>query len=453
MKNPESSAICQGTIMEDGLLSLKWNNHKITFCEILRTLREKSHYTDATIAVEGKFYPVHKLVLSTCSEYFEDIFARTPCKSPVIVLKDVRSQDMDALLDYMYLGEVNVNQNDLASLLKTAECLRIRGLAVPDEENTKSRKAPSDERHDSPPPKRRRHDETSRPVSPPPSASTKTPTPLPSPVQPTSAICSQPSPDHLDSDPPPHIVKVEMQEHDHEDGFRQDSYEGSVNEEGGGDFGADVSKAEHDPESYGSSSFPGPSLQPGGDLAWEEGDSSSFPPETFSSDVPAGQQPQGSWENVRAAALIPVVELRQPVAASTPTSIASSCISTNTAPKTAAMPPMVQVPFGGTFSPFTACTPDLLAMATGEKMAFVCPVCGKQFGQPYNLRRHLITHTGERPFRCPHCNYAASQNVHLEKHIRRIHVNNSSQSSPTETAATSSGPAHAWTPEPTAVTP
>ncbi|XP_064078309.1 zinc finger and BTB domain-containing protein 49-like isoform X6 [Macrobrachium nipponense] len=410
MKNPESSAICQGTIMEDGLLSLKWNNHKITFCEILRTLREKSHYTDATIAVEGKFYPVHKLVLSTCSEYFEDIFARTPCKSPVIVLKDVRSQDMDALLDYMYLGEVNVNQNDLASLLKTAECLRIRGLAVPDEENTKSRKAPSDERHDSPPPKRRRHDETSRPVSPPPSASTKTPTPLPSPVQPTSAICSQPSPDHLDSDPPPHIVKVEMQEHDHEDGFRQDSYEGSVNEEGGGDFGADVSKAEHDPESYGSSSFPGPSLQPGGDLAWEEGDSSSFPPETFSSDVPAGQQPQGVMgvigELWSEGLMMGSEGGFGDSGGGDGVSGGEGSLLSNSVTVVVPPPPP---------------PPPAAAMRWDRQHRHHCVVCGKSFRRPAELRRHEPIHTGEKPFKCSLCPYSAAQAVQLRSHVSRRH--------------------------------
>lgn len=31
-------------IMEDGLLSLKWNNHKTTFFDILRVLREKVKY-------------------------------------------------------------------------------------------------------------------------------------------------------------------------------------------------------------------------------------------------------------------------------------------------------------------------------------------------------------------------------------------------------------------------
>lgn len=30
-----------------------------------------------------------------------------------------------------------------------------------------------------------------------------------------------------------------------------------------------------------------------GDHPWEEGDSSSFPPEGFAGDLPAGQQPQG----------------------------------------------------------------------------------------------------------------------------------------------------------------
>ncbi|KAK7054574.1 zinc finger and BTB domain-containing protein [Halocaridina rubra] len=160
-----------------------------------------------------------------------------------------------------------------------------------------------------------------------------------------------------------------------------------------------------------------------------------------------------SWENVRAAALIPVVELRQPVAASTPSSCASTTASTN-APRTAATPPIVQVPVGGAFPPFTACTnprgitPEIgLMTLNGDKMAFVCQVCGKQFGQPYNLRRHLTTHTGERPYRCPHCNYAASQNVHLEKHIRRIHLNNTSQNG----AVT--GPIQFFNAEPTTVTP
>lgn len=148
------------------MLSLSWNNHKATFCHVLSTLREKEKYTDVTVACEGRFYPVHKLVLSTCSEYFEKIFDNTPCKHPVIVLKDIAWDELEALLSYMYDGVVSVAQNDLARLIKAAEVLRIKGLAVPDEpppsrNDVSSRKSTyrsSDDRS-SPHPKRRRREE------------------------------------------------------------------------------------------------------------------------------------------------------------------------------------------------------------------------------------------------------------------------------------------------------
>ncbi|XP_071549367.1 uncharacterized protein [Panulirus ornatus] len=122
--------------MGEDLLSLKWNNHKPAFFHLLRILREKGCYTDVTLACGSKFFAVHRLVLMACSDFFSEVFEHTQCQKPVIVLKDIKGHELEALLDYMYLGEVDVQQTDLPGLIKAAECLRIKGLAVPDEDPT-----------------------------------------------------------------------------------------------------------------------------------------------------------------------------------------------------------------------------------------------------------------------------------------------------------------------------
>ena len=91
-----------------------------------------------TVACEGRFYPAHKLVLAACSEYFEDMFQHTTCNHPIVVLKDVTAKNLEALLSYMYSGVANISQDDLASLIRAAESLCIKGLAVPDDTMTDS---------------------------------------------------------------------------------------------------------------------------------------------------------------------------------------------------------------------------------------------------------------------------------------------------------------------------
>lgn len=52
-----------------------------------------------------------------------------PCKHPVVILKDVNQDDVKALLNFVYQGTVYISEKKLASFLRTAELLQIRGLA------------------------------------------------------------------------------------------------------------------------------------------------------------------------------------------------------------------------------------------------------------------------------------------------------------------------------------
>ncbi|XP_059615705.1 protein tramtrack, alpha isoform isoform X2 [Phlebotomus argentipes] len=108
---------------------LRWNNHQPNFISVFSSLLHNETLVDVTLAADGSQLQAHKVVLSACSTYFESLFTSNPCRHPIVILKDVRYSDLKTLVDFMYYGEVNVSQERLPHIIKTAEMLKIKGLA------------------------------------------------------------------------------------------------------------------------------------------------------------------------------------------------------------------------------------------------------------------------------------------------------------------------------------
>jgi len=53
----------------------------------------------------------------------------------------------------------------------------------------------------------------------------------------------------------------------------------------------------------------------------------------------------------------------------------------------------------------------------GKKMMHHCQICNRGFLNKSNIKVHLRTHTGEKPFGCEHCSKAFRQKAHLLKHM------------------------------------
>lgn len=79
------------------------------------------------------------MVLSACSPYFQTLFVNHPEKHPIVILKDVPYADMKSLLDFMYRGEVSVDQERLSAFLRVAESLRIKGLTEVNDDKPSNR--------------------------------------------------------------------------------------------------------------------------------------------------------------------------------------------------------------------------------------------------------------------------------------------------------------------------
>ncbi|CAH1367270.1 longitudinals lacking protein, isoforms H/M/V isoform X6 [Tenebrio molitor] len=114
---------------DDQQFCLRWNNHQSTLVAVFDTLLENGTLVDCTLAAEGKCLNAHKVVLSACSPFFEALLSRHYDKHPILILKDVKFQELKAMMDYMYRGEVNISQDQLGALLKAAESLQIKGLS------------------------------------------------------------------------------------------------------------------------------------------------------------------------------------------------------------------------------------------------------------------------------------------------------------------------------------
>lgn len=58
------------------------------------------------------------------------LFQQNNVSHPIIVLQDITTSSLQALVSYIYNGEVIVPESELADFLKSAELLKIKGLVI-----------------------------------------------------------------------------------------------------------------------------------------------------------------------------------------------------------------------------------------------------------------------------------------------------------------------------------
>ena len=110
-------------------LCLQWNDFKENVASSFGNLKEDKDLSDVTLVCEdGQQVEAHKVVLALSSPFFKGIFKSNKHPHPLIYMRGLKSEDLRAILDFLYNGTANVFQENLDSFLSLAGELKLKGL-------------------------------------------------------------------------------------------------------------------------------------------------------------------------------------------------------------------------------------------------------------------------------------------------------------------------------------
>lgn len=118
---------------------LRWTEHQTLMQGVYTDLLASERFADVTLYCgdDHAGLKCHRFILSACSSYFGRIFSQeSPISSPqhsqvAVVLKDACRDSMEALLHFIYRGELTIQEVRLAAVVDLARSLGVKGIGDP----------------------------------------------------------------------------------------------------------------------------------------------------------------------------------------------------------------------------------------------------------------------------------------------------------------------------------
>ena len=116
--------------MDTEKCNINWHTYSDHLRDMLFEMKNSDELTDVTLVCDDKKqFKAHKIVLSACSSVFKSIINDLPQNSSVIYLRGIQHQEMESILEFMYLGVATFYQERMNEFLNVANSLEIKEIS------------------------------------------------------------------------------------------------------------------------------------------------------------------------------------------------------------------------------------------------------------------------------------------------------------------------------------
>ena len=108
---------------------LTWHTYSDHLKDMMREMMTRGDFTDVTLVSHSLTQTkAHRNILSACSPVFKTILEMNTGNHPVIYLRGIQHSEIEAILHFLYLGKVDIQEERLNDLFQAAKDLDIKSL-------------------------------------------------------------------------------------------------------------------------------------------------------------------------------------------------------------------------------------------------------------------------------------------------------------------------------------
>ena len=109
--------------------SLRWHSYSDHLKTMMKEMMLNDEFSDVTLVTEDKKRIKANInILSACSPLFKDILKKEKNSNTLMYLKGIHSSEMEAIMQFIYLGEATFFEESLDEFLTVAKSLEIKEL-------------------------------------------------------------------------------------------------------------------------------------------------------------------------------------------------------------------------------------------------------------------------------------------------------------------------------------